>query len=167
MKNAGFRLESVESHCGRVITSFRPTAVAGAACWVGQPLYYAAHYRSWLDCYKKVNGKKVYLGSCPSMHVPGSKSTYTYAKSLKVSKTSKTVKAGKTVSMPKVTTVKADAKKNLLPAKHVAKLRCYSSNTKVATVTAKGVIKGVGKGTCYVYATAQNGKTVKVKVTVK
>ena len=45
---------------------------------------------------------------------------------------------------------------------------CYeSSNTKVATVSKKGVIKAKAKGTCYVYAYAQNGVSKKIKVSVK
>ena len=42
-----------------------------------------------------------------------------------------------------------------------------SSNKKIATVNSKGVIKGKKKGTCYVYAYAQNGVFAKIKVTVK
>ena len=42
-----------------------------------------------------------------------------------------------------------------------------SSNPSVAKVTGKGVIKGTGKGKCYVYAYSQSGTFVKIKVTVK
>lgn len=42
-----------------------------------------------------------------------------------------------------------------------------SSNPNVATVSKKGVIKGVAKGNCFVYAYTQNGVMAKVKVTVK
>ena len=42
-----------------------------------------------------------------------------------------------------------------------------SSNKKVAVVNRNGVITGKGKGTCYVYAYAQNGIFRKTKVTVK
>lgn len=45
---------------------------------------------------------------------------------------------------------------------------CYeSSNTKVATVSKKGVIKAKAKGSCTVYVYAQNGTYKAVKVTVK
>ena len=47
------------------------------------------------------------------------------------------------------------------------KIAFESGNTKIATVTNKGVIKGKKKGTCYVYVYAQNGISKKVKVTVK
>lgn len=74
-------------------------------------------------------------------------------KALEVSKTSLSVKKGKKVSI-KATT---------LPT---AKVTYKSSNTKVATVTSKGVVKGVKKGKATITVKA-NGKTVKVKVTVK
>ena len=51
---------------------------------------------------------------------------------------------------------------------HLLKNELYrTSNSKVATVSTAGVIKGVGKGTCYVYAFADNGVYAKIKVTVK
>lgn len=59
----------------------------------------------------------------------------------------------------------ADSKK--LKVKNHRKLSYESSDTTIATVTAKGEIKGVKKGSCYVYAYAQNGVSVKIKVTVK
>lgn len=41
-----------------------------------------------------------------------------------------------------------------------------TSNKKVATISATGVVRGVGKGTCYVYA-SEDGTKVKCKVVVK
>jgi uncharacterized protein YjdB len=72
---------------------------------------------------------------------------------LTVAKTALTVKKGKT------TTIKATT----LPT---AKVTYTSSNKKVATVTGKGVVKGIKKGKATISVKA-NGKTVKVKVTVK
>lgn len=74
-------------------------------------------------------------------------------KTLTVAKKSLSVKAGKKV------TIKATAKPS-------AKITYKSSNKKVATVNSKGVVTGkkAGKATITVKA---NGKTVKVKVTVK
>lgn len=42
-----------------------------------------------------------------------------------------------------------------------------SGNVSIATVSSKGVVKGVKKGACYIYAYAQNGVVKKVKVAVK
>ena len=61
---------------------------------------------------------------------------------------------------------KAAAPKKLKVKNHRA-IKYETTNTKIATVSAKGVIKGVKKGTCYVYAYAQNGFAKKIKVTVK
>ncbi|MDO4502334.1 MAG: fibronectin type III domain-containing protein [Coriobacteriia bacterium] len=125
-------------------------------------------------CYKmkvkayRMNGKtKVSIGSALQIHVAGAKSGFTNVKALKVATSAVSVSAGKTKKMPKVYTVKADITKKLLTTDHDPLLRYWSSNTKIATVTSKGTIKGIAKGTCYVRAMAQNGKTVAVKVTVK
>jgi hypothetical protein len=72
---------------------------------------------------------------------------------LTVSKTSLTIKKGK----------KATIKTTTMPS---AKATFKSSNKKIATVTAKGVVKGIKKGKATITVKA-NGKTAKVKVTVK
>ncbi len=46
-------------------------------------------------------------------------------------------------------------------------MRYESSNTKIATVSSKGVIKGIKKGTSTIYAFAPNGIMKTIKVTVK
>ena len=73
--------------------------------------------------------------------------------SLKLAKTAATVKKGKT------TTIKVSA----VPTGKVTYTR---SNKKVATVTSKGVVKGVKKGTATITVKC-NGMTAKFKVTVK
>ncbi|MDD6288600.1 MAG: Ig-like domain-containing protein [Eggerthellales bacterium] len=116
----------------------------------------------------RMNGKtKIYLGTSLTCHAAGSRAIFTNVKAMTVAKKSISVSKGKTVKMPKIYTVKANVNKKLLPTDHAPLLRYWSTNTKIATVTSKGTIKGVGKGTCYVRAMAQNGKTVTVKITVK
>ena len=76
-----------------------------------------------------------------------------------------TTKKPKTLKKGKTFKLKAKQK-----GKKIRKHRAISfetSNARVATVNKKGVIKAVGKGTCYVYAYAQNGVFKKVKVRVK
>lgn len=77
----------------------------------------------------------------------------TATKTLKVAKTSLSVKVGKKV------TIKATVKPK-------AKITYKSSNKKIATVTSKGVVTGKKAGKA-VITVKGNGKTVKVKVTVK
>ena len=90
--------------------------------------------------------------------VGNDKKVTTKAKKNKVS-----LKAGKTFKLKAKTKA---ASKKLKVKKHRA-VAYESSDTSVATVSSKGVIKAVGKGTCEVYAYAQNGVSAKIKVTVK
>ena len=90
--------------------------------------------------------------------VGNDKKVTTKAKKNKVS-----LKAGKTFKLKAKTKA---ASKKLKVKKHRA-VAYESSDTSVATVSSKGVIKAVGKGTCEVYAYAQNGVSTKIKVTVK
>lgn len=55
----------------------------------------------------------------------------------------------------------------LEPDYAVAKLTWKSSNDKIATVDANGLVEGVGEGTCDITVTSDNGKTATCKVTVK
>lgn len=71
-----------------------------------------------------------------------------------LSNTSVSVNVGKTVTL---------SMKNVKPGTKVA---WKSSNTKIATVSSKGVVKGIRTGSAYVYATVSK-KKYKCKVTVK
>ena len=84
-----------------------------------------------------------------------------------------TVKKGKkavskvTVKMGKTVIVKSTVTKDSGKLMTHRKVEYESDNTKIATVTSNGRIKGIEKGTCYIYAYAQNGVCKKIKVTVK
>ena len=80
-----------------------------------------------------------------------------------VTKKAKKLKKGKKLKLK----AKAIPKSKKLKVNRIAKMRYESSNPKVATVSAKGVVKAKAKGKCYVYAYAQNGAIKKVKVVVK
>lgn len=74
-----------------------------------------------------------------------------------------TVKKGRTF---KLAGKGVPASKKLKVRTHAA-VRYESTKPNVAKVTRKGVIKGLSKGTCYVYAYTQNGAFAKIRVTVK
>ncbi|MBO4863695.1 MAG: Ig-like domain-containing protein, partial [Eubacterium sp.] len=78
---------------------------------------------------------------------------------VKLSKTKLSLNAGKSKK------IKATLKYNKKVASH-RKVAWESDNVSIATVK-NGKITAVGKGTCYVYAYAQNGVSAKIKVTVK
>ncbi|MBQ6438881.1 MAG: RICIN domain-containing protein [Mogibacterium sp.] len=81
----------------------------------------------------------------------------------KAKKNKVSIKKGKTF---KLAGKQKAASKKLNVKKHRV-LKYETSNKKIATVSSKGVIKGKKRGTCYVYAYAQNGVFAKIKVTVK
>ncbi|MBE6471892.1 MAG: hypothetical protein E7000_09430 [Coriobacteriaceae bacterium] len=85
-------------------------------------------------------------------------------KAVKVACKSKvTLKKGKKLKLK----AKAVAQSKKLKVKKHRAIAYESSNTKIATVNKKGVVKAKAKGTCKVYAYAQNGVCKAVKVTVK
>ena len=81
----------------------------------------------------------------------------------KAKKNKVTVKVKKTF---KLAAKQTPASKKLKVKKHRA-IVYETSNAKIATVSKKGVIKGVKKGKCKVYAYAQNGVCAVITVTVK
>ena len=81
----------------------------------------------------------------------------------KVVNKAKKLKKGKTLKLK----AKAIAKSKDLKVKKHRSVRYESTNTKIATVSKAGVVKAKKKGTCYIYAYAQNGVSKKIKVTVK
>ena len=80
-----------------------------------------------------------------------------------VTKKAKKLKKGKTLKLK----AKAIPQTKKLKVRKHRGIKYESSNPAIAKVSGKGKVKGVGKGTCYVYAYAQNGTCAKVKVTVK
>ena len=63
--------------------------------------------------------------------------------------------------------IKAKAKSDKKVRNHIAKFRYESTNTNVAEVSSKGVVKAIGKGKAIVYVFGQNGISQKIKVAVK
>lgn len=121
-------------------------------------------YKFRIKAYRMIDGKKVYLTASEDIHVKMTEnSRYGNAASVKVSKKKKTLSAGKTWR-PKVT-VKMKGKAKQM--KHVQLVRYLSSDETIASVTRTGKITARTKGTCFIYACAVNGKTAKIKITVR
>ena len=119
-------------------------------------------YKFYVAAYKTVDGEREVIVKSPQLHVTTKGGKYGNPTAVTVSKESVTVAKGKTTKVTAKVS-KTDGKVKY----HIAQIRYLSTNKKVATVTSKGTIKGVGKGTCYVYCYTQNGVVKKVKVTVK
>ena len=99
------------------------------------------------------------------VHIATTGGSFTNAKSMttKAKKDKVTIKKGKTFKLG--VKIKMDSSK--LKTKTHRGTVYETSDTKIATVSSKGVIKAKKKGTCYVYVYAQNGLYKKIKVTVK
>ncbi len=133
----------------------------------GKALNTKKNFKVYVAAYKNVNGKKVVIAKSIVAHIAGAKSKkYTNVKKVTVSKSSYNLKKGATASIKAKVTLN-NSKKKQLSNKHTKKFRYKTTNKKVATVTASGKIKAVGKGKCKVYVYARNGRSKAVTVVVK
>jgi uncharacterized protein YjdB len=124
-------------------------------------------YKAYVKAWKKVKGRKVYIGEAsPVVHAitGGYNSKYCNAKSVKLNRSSLTMKAGSSKTL-KATVEKTKSNRKLL--NHTAKVRYYSSDANVAAVNENGVVTAVAKGSCRIWAIATNGVRTSATVTVK
>ena len=119
------------------------------------------YYQYVVKAYKLMDGEKAVIASSKVVYSTTDGGKFGNAKSIKVRKSTVKLKKGRTFNL-KASVVKKNRK-----IKTYRKLAYESSNTKVATVSKKGVIKAKKKGTCTIYVYAQNGVYKKVKIIVK
>ena len=111
--------------------------------------------------YQKVGSGKNVLTISKTVHAATSGGKYANPKKVSVGNKKVIVKVGKKKKVSSnVTNASGKVKRH-------RKLAWESSDESIAVVGKKGGITGVSKGTCYVYAYAQNGIMARVKVTVK
>ncbi len=101
------------------------------------------------------------ISSAKPIHIATTGGTAGNVKSISVNKTKVTLGVNKKF------TIKATVNSGKLKAAQHRKLSFESTDKSVAVVSKKGVITAKAKGTCYVYAYAQNGVYKKIKVTVR
>ena len=127
-----------------------------------------AVYEASLAAYVKVGDQKVYVSESPVVRAiaGGSNAKYANPKAVKIDKKTRklSLKTGKGKKI-KAGVTKSKKSKKLLNG--IARLRYYSDDVNVATVSAKGKVKAVGKGKCKIYVIAANGTYKTVAVTVK
>lgn len=119
------------------------------------------YYKYVVRAYKLVGDKKVTIALSKTVHATTKGGKFGVAKAVKVNKSKVNLKQDKTFK------IKASEIKENKTIKHHRDIVYESSNTAVATVDKNGVVKGIKKESCYVYAYAQNGVYKKIKVTVK
>lgn len=136
--------------------------------WTKKGLKKQQSYKGYVKAWTKVNGKKKYIATSPSVHAytSGGTSKYTNPKSVTLKTTKKSIKKGKSYTI-KATVNKLNKKKKLIPKGHAKPLRYISDNTKIATVNSSGKVTGKKKGSCTIYVYSVNGVSAKMKITVK
>lgn len=148
------------NQCGKKI-KYITTLTGRKTSFAQKKLQKGTYYKYVVCAYKQIGDKKVTIALSKTIHSTTKGGKYGVAKSVKVNKSTVSIKQGKTFRL-KAKEVKKDKK-----IKQHRKVVFESSNPAVATVSKKGVIKGVQKGRCYVYVYAQNGVYKRIKVSVK
>lgn len=124
-------------------------------------------YKAYVMAWQKRNGKRYYIGSAsPIVHAIAGDYTSKQcnARSVKLNKSSLTLNTGKSSTL-KATVKGVKSGRKLL--QHVRLVRYYSSDANIAKVNNNGKVTGVSKGSCFIWAIANNGVRTSVKVKVK
>ncbi len=110
-----------------------------------------------------VNSNSNVVSISKTVHAATSGGKFINVKSISTAKAKATLKVKKTLKLNATSTNASSS----LKLKTHRKLSYESSDTSVATVSKKGVVKAVAKGKCTIYVYAQNGVQKAVKITVK
>ena len=146
--------------CGRANRMEKIAEVAGAASYKHTGLTKGTYYKYVvvaLDSHDRLVSTSKVIHSATKGGKVGNH------KSVKIKKKTVKLKKGKTFNLKG----KAVAASKKLKVKNHRKVAYETTDPAIATVTKAGKIKAVGKGTCYIYAYAQNGMYVRCKVTVR
>lgn len=130
--------------------------------WTNKKLKAETTYKYKVQAIKKVNGKTQAQSKSPQVSAVTSSTSKGNVSKVTLNKKKINMKVGSTVKVKAKTKVKSN--KSAVSKK----IKWYTTDKSVATISKKGKITARSKGTCYVYAQAHNGKNSKrIKVTVK
>lgn len=119
-----------------------------------------------VKAYKLVNGKKKYIDKSVLLHIVLNSEKRTNIKKVTLAKKAYTMSVKRAVTLKPVFTP-ANASKLLLGAEHGPRAFYYSTNTNVAIVDAKGVVKAKASGKCTIYVISISGVSSPVQITVR
>ena len=126
-------------------------------------------YKAYVEAYRTINGTETVIGKSLELWYAGNSIYARNSTKVKVAKKSIKLAVGKTISAKasvQVTKTVNNKKTTLKKTGKKAYLQYWSTNPKIASVSAAGKIKGLKKGKCYIYVMARNGKKVRIKVNV-
>jgi hypothetical protein len=148
--------------CGEEMTKLAELP-ANITSYTIKNLKQGTYYKYQVKVYCVIDGKQVIIMTSKVVH--SATEGKTYANPTKV--TSDTTSVKLTVGESKAVTCQVVLPKGKKMKEHTAVIRYESSNKAIATVSSKGKITAKEKGTCYVYAYAQNGVYKMKKVIVE
>jgi hypothetical protein len=155
------------AYCGNKFSKVPASSTTGTKVVVTKLGKKKINLKKNFKVYVVARNKKVKLARTITGHIVGRKNRkFTNAKSIKLTKDTISLGSGKTEQI-KAKTILVNSKKKQLSDAHATEFRYATSDSAIATVSKKGVVKGVGKGTCSVYVYSRNGYTKEVKVTVQ
>lgn len=123
----------------------------------------SSYYRYQVKAYKLIDGEKIILMTSKVIYSVTEGKKYVNPSKITTDTTSVELAVGKNQTL----NCRLVLPKGKRLKEYTAAIRYESTNKAVATVNSKGKITAKKKGTCYVYAYAQNGVYKKIKVTVK
>ena len=147
--------------CGSKMEPVTTIEKQGTTSWSAKKLKKGTYYKYMVVAYKKLGNEKRVITTSKSVHVVTDGGKKGNPTTLKLKKSKLTVKVGKKQKIQATYTYKKKV------STHIAKFRYESDDPQIATVTAKGEVKGVSAGKTTVYIYLQNGICKKIPVTVK
>ncbi len=121
------------------------------------------NYKYQVKAYQMIDGEQVIIATSKVIHTITESKKYGNPTKVTTDKASVKLEVG----ISKTVTGQVVLPKGKKLKEHTAVIRYASSNKEIATVNSKGKITAKAKGTCYVYAYAQNGVYKRIKVTVE
>ncbi len=121
------------------------------------------YYKMQIKAYKIVDGKKIVFAVSNVLH--STTTSKVYANPTKVTSSNSEVKVKKGATKQLESNIALPNGMNM--DEHTELISYVSSNESIATVSSSGKVKAISKGSCEIYAYAQNGVYKKIKITVK
>ncbi len=148
--------------CGEEMTQLAKVT-ADTTSYTVKGLKQGTYYKYQVKAYRIIDGKQVIIVSSKVIHSITESKTYGNTTKVTSSTSSVTLAKGKS----KTVTSQVVLPKGKKQKEHTAAIRYESSDKAIATVNSKGKITAKTKGSCYVYAYAQNGVYKRIKVMIK
>lgn len=149
--------------CEKKMKKVKTITSADQTKWTDKKKKSNSNHKYYVKAFKMVDGQKQYVNTSNTIHL-AMPSKCTNVKTVKASKKNLVLKKKKSQKLS-VKTILISKNKRLVP--HMNVLSFVSSDRRVASVNAKGIIKAKSKGSCYIYITAASGAYTKVRVTVR